>query len=211
MAEAFEEIIKEVPPSVIRLKKEYGMSPTGAEHSTVSFEIASFLKKLIKHKDYEVLFDVYRYLDPETANLFGNFKHAVNLESFINGLSKFGASKKFIQKKLDEFTGVGVIQGTYAPDICVISKEDKFNPFSIPVMVFEVISPNSREQDLYFKPYFYETIGVKELFICEASKQEGTVVKAYRLIVNEYDDIPLEKQGYFSEVLLSYLPKVWPL
>jgi len=200
---------EKIPFIEIKMKKEYDMSPTGPEHSELCFAIATYLKYLVSTTDYKILYDVYRYLDEDTLNLFGDFKHGVAHKKFVENLQRFGASKNFIKQKLQEYAGTGVAQGTYAPDVFVLHKDEVYNRFSIPLMIFEVLSYNKKENDLYFKPYFYETIGVQEYYICQSTRSQGTVIKAYRLVMERYEEMRLENQGYFSEVLLNYIPQVW--
>lgn len=210
MSEIIIEKRKEKIPFIeIKMKKEYDMSPTGPEHYWLCRAITKFLEELVLSTDYAIMSDVYRYLTENTLNLFGDFKHGVAHKKFIENLQRFGASKNFIKQKIQEYAGTGVAQGTYAPDVFVLHKDEVFNRFSIPLMIFEVISYNKKENDLYFKPYFYETIGVQEYYICQSTRTRGTVIKAYHLVMERYEEMRLEKQGYFSEVLLNYIPQVW--
>lgn len=202
---------EKIPLFEIKMKKEYNMSPTGPQHNKLCLKIYSYLNEILSESDYDVLIDVYKYLDEDTINLFGNFKNSVGTEIFISNLQRFGAPKKLIEKKLHEYAGTGVAQGIYAPDVFVIRKDDVYERFSIPLLAFEVISDNSLENDLYFKPYFYETIGVQEYYICQSTRTRGTIIKAYHLVMDRYEEKRLEKQGYFSEVLLNYIPQVWQM
>jgi len=194
-----------------KMKKEFNMSPAGPEHYEMCFTIVTFLRNLVQSTDYKVLSDVYRYLDEDAINLFGEFKNGIGHNIFVDNLKRFNASDKFIGKKLNEFAGIGVAQGAYAPDVFVLHKDEVYNRFSIPQIVFEILSPNTFENDLHFKPYFYETIGVREYFICQTTRQQGTIIKAYHLVMERYEEIRLESQGYFSEVILNYLPQIWQL
>jgi len=211
MAEVIEEILEQLPPEILRMQKEYGMSPTGDEHSNLSFEIAAFFREELAGSDFKIKQDVYRYLTPDTANIFGNFKNSVGVDKFVKGLERFNAPKEFISRKIEDFSESGVIQAAYAPDIFIVHKNDDYNRFAIPLVVFEIMSQNSQQHDLYFKPFFYETIGVQEFYICEAMRQQGTIVKAYRRVLERYEDMPLERNGYFSEAILRYIPRVWAM
>jgi hypothetical protein len=81
----------------------------------------------------------------------------------------------------------------------------------VPLIGFEVISTQSQQHDLYYKPFFYETIGLKECFICEASLEAGTIVRAYRLGNKQYQPIAKQDDCYFSEVIGQPLSRVWEL
>ena len=200
-----------VPLLEQKMKEEFNISPTNPEHSKLCFKILNFLNDVLLSTEYDVLFDVYRYLDEDAINLFGEFKNGIGHNIFVNNLKRFNASDKFIEKKLNEFAGVGVAQGAYAPDVFVLHKDEVYNKFSIPQIVFEILSPNTFENDLHFKPYFYETIGVREYFICQTTREQGTIIKAYHLVMERYEEIRLESQGYFSEAILNYLPQIWQL
>jgi len=202
---------EKIPLIEIKMKREYNISPTGPEHFELRFSIVTFLDGLVLSTDYSVLSDVYRYLDEDTCNLFGDFKHGVAHEKFIENLQRFGASKSFIKQKLQDYARTGVAQGTYAPDVFVLHKDEVYNRFSIPLIVLEVLAHNKKEDDLYFKPYYYETIGVQEYYICQSTRTRGTIIKAYHLVMERYEEKRLEKQGYFSEILLNYVPQVWQI
>jgi len=133
------------------------------------------------------------------------------LESIIAGLRRFGASQRFIQSKIDEYTGVGTIHSGYAPDIFVVEKSERNNEFGVPLVAFEIISRQSRMHDLWFKPFFYETIGVQEYFVAEPEIETGTIVRAYRLEGNKYQALSLENEGYYSKTLGHFLPRVWEI
>lgn len=81
----------------------------------------------------------------------------------------------------------------------IIHKADDYDRFAITLVAIEIMSQNSQLHDLYFKPFFYETIGVQEYYICEVTRQQGTNVKAYRRVVERYEEMRLEREGYFSE------------
>jgi len=187
------------------------MSPARDPHNNVVGEIYHRLRLLLDNTEFVVKHDTFRYLDDWLINAFGDFKNVVNLENFVSGLTRFGASKKFIQNKLDEYTGVGTAPVGYAPDVFIVEKSEPNNEFAVPLIVFEVISTQSRQHDLFYKPYFYETIGVRECFICEASLDGGTLVRAYRLENKQYQPIPKQDDRYFSEVIGQFLPRVWEL
>jgi hypothetical protein len=190
--------------------EEYNMSPALDPHGDFCTEICSFLRQTLKGKPFRVKQDIYRFLEPDTISRFGDFKLGVGTQFFILRLKHFGASKAFIQQKLKEFARSGTAPGTYAPDVFVVRKEDSHDRFSIPLLAFEVISTESREDDLYFKTVYYETIGVKEYFIGEADIDSGAIVKAFRLVDDEYAKISLHAQkGFFSEVTGCYIPKNW--
>ncbi len=208
MAKILDQLFEDTPLTSVNIE-EYDMAPAKDEHNDLGIEIVMFLRNILKNTDYKVKFDVYRYLQADLVNRFGYFKNGQKLERFVDGLKRFGASKTFIQKSLQHFAGLGVAQGSYAPDVFIIHKADDHNQFSIPLVVFEIISPNSLQNDLYYKPYFYETIGVQELFICQTTIRHGTIIRAFRLVANRYSDIQLEAEGYFSEVILNYIQKHW--
>jgi len=104
---------------------------------------------------------------------------------------------------------IWLTQGVYAPDVFAVHQEDGNDRFAIPPVVFEIISRNSREDDLYFKAVFYETIGVKEYFIGEGGINCGRILKAYRAADREFVKIAPRAGGYFSEVPGCQIPKKW--
>jgi hypothetical protein len=209
MPEVLERLERPLPLSPIY--EEFNMSPARSPHNIFAGKIHSRLDRLLEGTQLMPLFDTFRYLDDWLVNSFGDFKNAMNLENFVAGLRRFGASNAFIQRKLDEYTGVGTIYPGYAPDVLVVEKAERNNEFAIPLVVFEVISTHSRANDLWFKPCFYETIGVREYFVGETKEETGTIVRAYRLESNLYQSIPLENEGYFCEVIGHFIPKSWEI
>ncbi len=203
--------ILERPLPLSNIYEEFNMSPARDPHNDFVGAIYRKLWALLENTEFTVKLDTFRYLDDWLVNAFGDFKNVANLENFIAGLTRFGAPKRFIQSKLDEYTGVGTVPPGYAPDVFIVEKAERNNEFGIPLVVFEVISFQSRQNDLYFKPFFYETIGVKECFICESSLDSNTIVRAYRLQDKLYQSIPLQDDRYFSEVIGHFLPKVWEI
>jgi hypothetical protein len=200
----------EVPYPQVHLPwEEYGMSPVADPHGDFCMQLSSFLLQTLKGKPFRVKVDIFRYLDADTINLFGNFKLGIDIDSFIRRLKHFGASKDFIQQKLQEFARTGTAQGVYAPDVFVVRQKDGHDRFAIPLVVFEIISPNSREDDLFFKAVFYETIGVKEYFIGEGGINCGKLLKAFRATDREFVKIAPRASGYFSKVLGCQIPKKW--
>jgi len=193
------------------IHKKFNLSPTGDRHNDFVGELFVKLHRLLEKTRLVVKLNTLRYLDDWQINAFGDFKNVMNLENFVAGLIRFDASSKFIQNKLDEYTGVGTAPMGYAPDIFIVDKADNNNEFGIPLVVFEVISSQSRQHDLFYKPFFYEMIGVKECFICEASLEAGTIVRAYRLENKQYQSIAKQDDRYFSEVIGQFLPRVWEL
>jgi hypothetical protein len=189
--------------------EEYGMSPVLDPHGDFCLEISSFLRQKLKGKSVRIKMDIFRYLDGEVISRFGDFKLGIGIDHFIQRLKHFGASRKFIQQKLQEFARTGTAQGVYAPDVFVVRKQDSHDRFSIPLVVFEVISQNSREDDLYFKTVFYETIGVKEYFIGEGGINCGTMIKAFRAVDNEFAKISPKANAFASLALGCKLPKDW--
>jgi len=187
------------------------MSPVRSPHNIFAGKIYSRLDHLLEDTQLMPLFDTFRYLDDWLVNSFGDFKNTEKLEDFVAGLRRFGASKSFIQHKLDEYTGVGTIYPGYAPDVLIVEKAERNNEFGIPLVVFEVISTQSRANDLWFKPYFYETIGVREFFVGETKEETGTIIRAYRLENNFYQPIPLENDGYFCETIGHFIPQTWEI
>jgi len=185
------------------------MSPVADLHGDFCLHLSSFLLQTLKGKPYRVKLDIFRYLDADTINRFGNFKLGVDIDPFIRRLKHFGAPKDFIQQKLQEFSRTGTAQGVYAPDVFVVHQKDGNDRFAIPPVVFEIISRNSRDDDFYFKAVFYETIGVKEYFIGEGGINCGKILKAYRAAGREFVKITPRAGGYFSEVLGCQIPKKW--
>lgn len=174
---------------------------------SLSHELANRLKG----SSYVAKIDTFRYLEDWLINSFGDFKNAVQLETFVAGLARFGAPKDFIQHKLKEYAGMGMVSSGYAPDIFIVERAQRHNEFDIPLLMIEILSQNSRKTDLHFKPYFYETIGVREYFIGEADAEQGRLVRAYRMVDQQYQPIPLDHERFYSEVLGDYLPQVWLL
>jgi hypothetical protein len=194
-----------------QLYEEFNMSPARDPHNNFMGKVFTKLDRMLENSDLVPKLDTFRYLDDWLINAFGDFKNVMHLENFVAGLRRFGASQNFIQKKIEEYTGVGTISPGYAPDVFIVEKAEKNNEFGIPLMVFEIISKQSRENDLWFKPYFYETIGVREYFVGEADLEIGTMIRAYRLEKNLYVPIQLESNGYFSQVIGGFLPKRWDI
>jgi hypothetical protein len=209
MPEVLESLERSLPLSPIY--KEFNMSPARSPHNIFAGKILSRLDRLLEDAPLMPLFDTFRYLDDWRVNSFGDFKNTMNLENFVAGLRRFGASKSFIQRKLDEYTGVGTIYPGYAPDVLIVEKAERNNEFSIPLATFEIISSQSRANDLWYKPYFYETIGVREYFIGEPKEDRGAIVRAYRLENGIYQPIPLENDGYFCEVIGHSISKIWEI
>jgi hypothetical protein len=210
MPEVLERLERPSPLSPIY--EEFNMSPAKYPHNSFAGKIYSRLDRLLENTPLIPQFDTFRYLEDWLINAFGDFKNAMKLEDFVAGLRRFGASNAFIQRKLDEYTGVGTIYPGYAPDVFVVEEAERSNEFGIPLVVFEVISTQSRNNDLHFKPYFYETIGVREFFVGEPTGETaGTIIRAYRLENNIYQPIPLENDGYLSEVIGHSIPRVWKI
>jgi Uma2 family endonuclease len=95
--------------------------------------------------------------------------------------------------------------------VLVVEKTERHNRFSIPLLTVEIVSYSSRNNDLYFMPHFYETIGVREFFIGETEEETGRIIRGYRLKNGQYQPIAAKKDGYESEVVGQLLPKTWPL
>ncbi len=205
------EILQKNISSVFRIHQEYDMSPAKDFHNEFMAQIHLDLAHRLKGSSSFAKIDTFRYLEDWLINSFGDFKNAVQLENFIAGLTRFGAPKSFIRHKLKEYGGMGMASSGYAPDVFIVDRAQRHNEFGIPLLTLEILSQNSRKTDLYFKPYFYETIGVREYFIGEANAQQGTLLQGYCLKEEEYQPIPLENERYYSEVLGDYLPQVWPL
>lgn len=203
MAEVLERV-----PTIFQIHEEFDMSPAKDFHNDFLFHLANYLAGRVK-KTLFVKVDTFRHLDDWQINSFGDFKNMIGVENFVAGMKRFGASKAFIKQKLDEFAGMGTASGVYAPDVFVTEKNERHNEFHVPLLVVEILSTSSRENDLHFKPYFYETIGVQEYFIGEAGIETGTLIKAYRRVEERYEPIPLEKKSYFSAVLNFSLPRDW--
>jgi hypothetical protein len=197
-------------PTISKIHEEFDMSPAKDYHNEVLFKISREMDRLLKDTDYIVKIDTFRYLEDWQINIFGDFKNMMNLEQFVAGLTRFGASKRFIKQKIDEYAGMGMMSPGYAPDIFVTERAERHNEFGVPLFVIEILSQFSRENDLYFKPYFYETIGVREYFISEAFEDHGKLVKGYRLVENRYQPIALDGEQYHSELFGLSLPRVWP-
>ncbi len=189
------------------------MSPARDPHNNFVGKIYARLDRLLENSELTPKLDTFRYLDDWLINGFGDFKNVMHLENFVAGLRRFGASQRFIKHKLDEYTGVGTIYPGYAPDVFVVEKAERNNEFGIPLVVFEIISTQSRENDLWFKPFFYETIGVRELFVGEAELrlETGAIVRAYRLENGIYQSIALENDGYYSQVIGHLIPREWEI
>ena len=204
MAEVLERV-----PTIFQVHEEFDMSSAKDFHNEFAGQIYHELKTQLQGTEYVAKFDIFRYLDDWQINSFGDFKNMIQVENFVAGLKRFGAAKRFIKHKLDEFAGMGTASGTYAPDVFVTEKAERHNEFHVPLLVIEILSQHSRENDLHFKPYFYETIGVQEYFIGEAGVETGTLIKGYRRVEERYQPLPLEKEGYFSEVLNFALPREW--
>ena len=90
-------------------------------------------------------------------------------------------------------------------------QHNEFVRFSIPLLTIEIVSESSRENDLYFKPYFYETLGVQEFFVGETQEEIGNIVRGYRLEKGKYRPITSEHKGYYSEVAGHFIPQAWEL
>lgn len=204
-------VLEERPLPLSHIYEEFNMSPARDYHNNFVWRICAYLDRLLENSELAPKLDTFRYLEDWLANAFGDFKNAMKLDDFVAGLRRFGASKSFIQNKLDEYTGVGTIYPGYAPDVFIVEKAERNNEFGIPLVVFEVISTQSRNNDLCFKPYFYETIGVREFFVGEPAMETGTIIRAYRLENNLYQPIPLEHDGYFSQILGHIVPRRWEI
>jgi len=187
------------------------MSPARDQHNEFVYEITAHLNQRFKGRNLTAKFDTFRYLDDWLINAFGDFNNMVGMEKFINGLKRFGASAKFIQERIDEYSASGSISPGYAPDVLVVEKSERHNRFSIPLLTCEIVSDSSRQHDLYFMPYFYETIGVREFFIGETEEETGKIVRGYRLTDGQYRPIMPEPEGYYSEVAGEVLSRVWQL
>ena len=190
---------------------EFDISPAKYPHNSFVGKIYYRLEGKLENSSLSVLLDTFRYLEDWLINSFGDFKNFIYLEDFIAGLQRFGASERFIQSKLSEYASMGTIYPGYAPDICIVEKTGRNNEFGIPLMVFEITSKRSQENDLWFKPYFYETIGVNEYFVGEPEVETGAIIRAYRLENKRYQPIALEDDGYFSQVLGHVVPKQWEM
>lgn len=187
------------------------MSPARYPHNLFAGKIYSRLDHLLENTPLIPLFDTFRYLEDWLINAFGDFKNRMRLENFVDGLRRFCASQDFIQDKVNEYSGMGTIYPGYAPDVFVVERAERNNEFGIPLVVFEITSTYSRENDFWFKPYFYETIGVREYFIGEPKEETGTIVRAYRLENSLYQPIPLENEGYFSKAIGHFIPSFWEI
>jgi len=187
------------------------MSPARDYHNNFGLKVYTYLDRFLENSELVPKFDTFRYLEDWLVNAFGDFKNLMRLEGFAAGLQRFGAPQRFIQDKINEYAGVGTIHPGYAPDVFVVEKAERNNEFGIPLLAVEIISAHSREHDLWFKPYFYETIGVRELFVGEPSEEIGTIVRAYRLENSLYQPIPLQGGAYYSQVIGHTLPQEWEI
>ena len=185
------------------------MSPVADLHGDFCAQLHLFLHEALKRKPFRVKLDIFRYLDADTINRFGNFKLGIDIDPFVRRLKHFGASKDFIQQKLQEFSRTGTAQGVYAPDVFVVRQNDGNDRFAIPLVVFESVSQNSRDDDLYFKTVFYETIGVQEYYIGEGRIRSGHILKAYQRVDREFAKTAPRAGGFFSKVLGCSIPKKW--
>ena len=52
---------------------------------------------------------------------------------------------------------------------------------------------------------------MREFFVGEPEIEIGTIIRAYRLENGRYQLIPLENEGYHSQVLNQRLPKLWEI
>ncbi len=204
------EVLEKVP-TIFQIHEEFDIAPRKDSHSDFAGRIYCELMNRLENTEYLAKFDTFRYLDDWQINSFGDFKNMIQIENFVAGLRRFGASPRFIKQKLEEFAGMGTASGTYAPDIFVTERTERHNEFRVPLLVIEILSQHSREHDLHFKPYFYETIGVQEYFIGEAGVETGTLIKGYRRVDERYQPIPLEETQYFSAVINSHLPRHWTI
>jgi hypothetical protein len=205
------EALAESYPSLFQIHEEFDMSPAKDFHNEFLFKISQEIDRILAGTDRVVKIDTFRYLEDWLINSFGDFKNALHLEKFVAGLKRFGAPKSFIKGKLDEYTGMGMISPGYAPDIFVTEKAQRHNEFGVPLLAMEIISRHSRETDLFYKPYFYETIGVEEYFVGEASIEYGKIIKAYRLVKGRYQPIAAKEKQYYSAVLGAFLPRILAL
>lgn len=185
------------------------MSPVADLHGDFCLELSAFLFQALKGKSLRVKVDIFRYLDADTINRFGNFKLGLDIDPFVERLKHFGASKNFIQRKLEEFSRTGTAQGVYAPDVFVVRQSDANDRFAIPLVVFEIVSTNSREDDLYFKTVFYETIGVQEYYIGEGRIRSGKILQAYQRVDKKFAKTAPRAEGFFSKTLGCQIPKKW--
>jgi len=195
-------------PTLTQIFEEFDMSPAKDFHNEFVGKMYLVLDRILAGSQHVVKIDTFRYLDGELINVFGDFKTAVNLENFVAGMKRFGAPKKLIQKKIDEYAGMGLASAVYAPDLFVTTRAERRNEFGVPLLTMEILSYKSRDNDLYYKPFFYETIGVREYFIGEASIEYGRIIKAYRLVRGRFQLIPRHKNQYDSKVLGAPLPAV---
>jgi len=187
------------------------MSPARDQHNEFVYEITSYLNQLFRGKNLVAKFDTFRYLEDWQINAFGDFKNALGLDNFIAGLKRFGASNHFVQQKLSEFAALGTIPPGYAPDVLVVEKTERHNRFSTPLLTVEIVSQSSNVSDTYFKPCFYEIIGVREFFLGETEEVTGTIFRGYRVVNGQYQEIPREDGAYYSEVAGHFLPIAWQL
>ena len=206
----------EIPEILNPLEKELGMAAAADPHAFMTKFLHLFLEEAVKGSDLFVTLDVFRYLDDEVLSRFGDFRLRANIEAFVERFRRFGADDEFVQNKLKDFAAVRKPQSTYAADLHVSTRREAKNRFAIPLLAIEIISPASDEDDLFYMPAFYELIGVKEYFIFEATFQQGTLIKGYRLVGDSakfrlYREIAPQAAGYFSEVLNRHIPITWEL
>jgi hypothetical protein len=187
------------------------MAPAGEEHNVLMVDLCQYLKMRLE-KEFLVLADVFRYLTEDQINLIANLEKA-DVGRLIEGLRRFGADDKYIQNLLDTLSRQKAPSGTYAPDVCVLRKEDRGNRFAVPLWVAEILSPATRQDDLYYRSYFYETIGVPEyvILVLNEVQKEGQILKAYHRMQNVYQERPLNREEYLSPVLSISMPRRWKL
>lgn len=187
------------------------MAPAGEEHNVLMVDLCQHLEICLK-KEFLVLADVFRYLTEDQTNLIANLEKA-DVGRLIEGLRRFGADDKYIQNLLDILSRQKAPSGTYAPAVCVLRKEDRENRFAVPLWVAEILSPATRQDDLYYRPYFYETIGVPEyvIFVLNEVQREGHILKAYYRVQNVYQEKQLDGEEYVSPILSISLPRRWKL
>lgn len=53
------------------------------------------------------------------------------------------------------------------PDLSLFCKENK----DLPLLVIEILSPNTRSRDLIQKPYHYQKIGIQEYWVIDPEKE----------------------------------------
>jgi hypothetical protein len=216
MAQPLAQPYYEIPEILNPLEKELGMAAAADPHALMAKVLLYFLDNAVKGSDLFVMLDVFRYLDDEVLGRFGDFRSRANIEAFVERCRRFGANDEFVQNKLEAFTATGKPQNVYAADLHVSSKKEAKNRFAIPLLTIEITSPASYEDDLFYLPAYYELIGVKEYFIFDATFEQGTLLKGYRVVGDPpkfrlYKEISPEAAGYFSEVLNRHLPINWEL